>query len=227
MRLALKEKRPETSDTTSFFFESETPLSWQAGQFLRYTLEHSNPDERETKRYFTIASVPHEGFVMLTTRFSQDGSSFKRALRTLPIGGTIEAEGPDGDFVVEDPAEEFVFIAGGIGITPYRAILLDLDHKNIPMNVKLLYGNRNEEFVYKNLLEELRKKHPTFTIEYFVSPARIDEAAIRRAVPDLEKSLVYVSGPEPMVEAFEKMLSGMGIPEAHLKRDYFPGYDWP
>ncbi len=227
MRLTLIEKRRETSDTTSFLFQSESPFSWRAGQFLRYTLEHPNPDERKTKRYFTIASAPHEGVVMLSTRFSNDGSSFKRALEALSIGGTIEAEGPDGDFVVEDPAAEHVFIAGGIGVTPYRAILLDLDHRNLPMNVKLLYANRNEEFVYKSLLEELTKKHPTFMIEYFVSPAKIDEKAIRGAVPDLQKPIFYVSGPEPMVEAFEKLLIEMGIPDPHIKRDYFPGYDWP
>lgn len=129
MGLTLLEKHPEAGDATSFIFKPETPLVWQAGQFLHYNLLHQNPDERKAERYFTIASAPFEQNIWLTTRHMEKGSSFKAALFALPIGGNIEANGPEGDFVVNDLAREFIFIAGGIGITPYRSILLDLDQR--------------------------------------------------------------------------------------------------
>jgi ferredoxin-NADP reductase len=76
-------------------------------------------------------------------------------------------------------------------------------------------------------LDAIATRHPTLKIDYFIGDRRIDEAAIRAAVPDLAKPVFYISGPEPMVEAFEKMLKGMGVPDDHVKHDYFPGYDWP
>ncbi len=228
MNLILVRKQQEGPDTTSFFFKSDPPFMWNAGQFLHYTLPHANPDERKTERYFTISSAPHEGDIRLTTRFAgEKGSSFKKALQALPVGGSIQAEGPEGDFTVDDPAQECVFIAGGIGITPYRSMLSDLDHRGLPIHVTLLYANRTEDAVFKEELEALSKKHPTFKIHYFIGDARIDEAAIKKIVPDLQKPIFYVSGPEPMVQAFEKTLPDMGIREDHVKRDYFPGYDWP
>lgn len=223
MRLILIEKRQEAKDVTSFIFKPEVQFSWKAGQFLRYTLLHDNSDERGQDRYFTIASATFENNVMLTTR--EGVSSFKRALFSLPVGGQILAEGPKGNFVVNDPDLNYIFIAGGIGITPYRAILLDLEHNKLPINVKLLYGNQNPDFVFKTELDDLDKKYDTFSVRYFVEPERIGESAIKDALRDFNDPLFYISGPKPMVDAFKNMLQGMGISQEHIKLDYFPGYE--
>lgn len=230
MRLTLLAKKEETSDVTSFIFQPDQDLSWQAGQFLYYTLPHPDADDRKTQRYFTISSAPHEGHIMLTTRFAGEdkASTFKKAFFNMKMGDVIEADGLVGDFTLVDPERNHIFIAGGIGITPYRAILLDLDYKNLPINATLLYANKDKNnIVFRNELEVLAVKHPTFKIHYFFNPERIDEAAIKKIVPDLIKPIFYISGPEIMVEAFEKMLPKMGIPEANIKKDYFPGYSWP
>ena len=87
MKLILIAKRPETEGVMSFLFRSDAPLKWQAGQFLHYSLPHPDADDRGITRYFTIASAPFEGHVMLTTRFDGErSSSFKRALGQLPVG---------------------------------------------------------------------------------------------------------------------------------------------
>ncbi len=77
---------------------------------------------------------------MLTTRFAPKSSSFKKALKNLRRGDAVEAHDLEGDFVMDDSKKTFVFIAGGIGITPFRAILLDLDYNKKPLNVQLLYA---------------------------------------------------------------------------------------
>jgi hypothetical protein len=119
MNVILAAKRPEARDVTSFMFRSASPMKWQAGQFLQYSLpDTQGADERGMTRYFTIASAPFEGQIMLTTRFASERSStFKRALQHLPVGAAVVVGEPDGDFVVADPANKHVFIAGGIGIT--------------------------------------------------------------------------------------------------------------
>jgi ferredoxin-NADP reductase len=228
MKLTLVAKRPETYNVVSFMFRSDAPLSWQAGQFLHYTLPHPEADDRGTTRYFTIASAPFEKHVMLTTRFASEGSSsFKRALWQLPVGAAVEVCPPDGDFVLGDPSREHVLMAGGIGITPFRAILLDLDHHQIPINATLLYANRRADFVYQAEIDALADRHPRLAVRYLASPGRITKALIRGVAPDLVKPVFHVSGPEPFVETLGGMLSGLGVPDAHVKRDYFPGYDWP
>lgn len=227
MELTLREIRSETGDCSSFLFEPQRPLKWQAGQYLKYTLAHPDPDERGDSRYFSISSAPHERYVMLTTRFAECSSSFKRALQDLKPGNVISADELDGDFVLTNPRRDYIFVAGGIGITPFRAILLDLDHRDEPIHVTLLYANRNDDFPYKGELEALQAKHAGFHIEYFVRPRRIDEQVIREHQKKMRDPMIYVSGPEPMVEAFDKMLAQMGVPESQIKNDFFPGYDWP
>lgn len=227
MKLTLIEKRSEVGDVVTFIFKPEEKLVWRAGQYLHYTLPHGGADDRGEKRYFTIASAPHEGHVQITTRISSKHSTFKDHLNLLAVGESIEAEGLEGDFVVEDPAREMVLIAGGIGITPYRAMLLDMDHKGQVINAKLLYANRDENFVFQDELEALRAKHPYFSIQYFTGDRHIDELAIRREVSNLTTRLFYISGPEPMVKSLAEVLGGMGVPQEKIKLDDFPGYTWP
>ncbi|HZS32615.1 MAG TPA: FAD-dependent oxidoreductase [Methylomirabilota bacterium] len=227
MMLTLVGKRREAPDVTSFLFRSEGPLSWRAGQFLRYRLPHADPDGRGTARFFTIASAPHEGHVMLTTRFDPArGSSFKRALGALPVGAPVEVGKPAGDFVLADPEARHVLIAGGIGITPFRAMLVDLDHRELPLTATVLYAHRGAEAVYGDELAALHGRHPRLTVQDIVSPERITADVLRAAVAEFEAPTVYVSGPEPFVRAIESVLSALGVPEARVKRDYFPGYDW-
>lgn len=228
MNLTLTDKKKEAGDAISFHFSYEESLSWRAGQFLHYSLPHENPDNRGTERWFTIAAAPHERRVQLTTRMEANPqSTFKKKLGALPIGGTIEADSPAGEFVVEDPQKDYIFIAGGIGITPFRSILLDLHFRKEPINVMLLYANRTKDCVFQNELEGISRRKPSLRIHYFIDSNHIDENAIRARVLNLQKPLFYISGPEPMVQSFEKMLWGMNIPEALTVRDYFPGYTWP
>jgi ferredoxin-NADP reductase len=227
MKFTLSATKQEANDTFSFIFAPEQPLQWKAGQLLRYVLNHPNPDDRGVERFFSIASAPHEKHVMLTTRFAPKSSSFKKALKNLRPGGAIEAHDLEGDFVVDHRKKTFVFIAGGIGITPFRAILLDLEHNKTPMNVQLLYANRDNDFPYRKELEALRRRHPEFRMDYVVSPNRIDKKSIPQLVPDIEKPMFYVSGPEPMVESMDEILKKIGVPEERIKNDFFPGYEWP
>jgi ferredoxin-NADP reductase len=164
---------------------------------------------------------------MLTTRFAPKGSSFKKALKKLKLGDAIEAREKGGDFVLDHRRKMFVFIAGGIGITPFRAILLDLDRNRKPLNVQLLYANRDSDFPYRKELEALKKRHPEFRIDYIVSPDRVDEKTIPKLVPDMGSPVFYVSGPEPMVESLDKTLKKLGVSKKRVKNDFFPGYHWP
>jgi ferredoxin-NADP reductase len=225
MKLKLTARKKESPGVESFLFKPQEPLKWKAGQFLHYVLNHAATDDRGSDRWFTIASAPSERQVMLTTRFaSRAGSTFKKALKGLKRGDEIEVSDMDGDFTVDDPKKEYVFIAGGIGITPFRAILKEAAHAGKALRVTLLYANRKEVAAYKKELEGMAKRNPKFQIHYIFSPRRIDKEAIRELVPDLKRPMFYVSGPEPMVEGVGKLLKQMGVPAKRIKQDWFPGY---
>lgn len=242
MNLTLFDKRPEDQDTISFFFKAAEALNFRPGQFLRYHISDPAYDERGENRFFSIASAPFENTIQLTTKFMPvNGSTFKKDLQKLNIGDNIEAFGPNGHFSTEDTARKYVFIAGGIGITPFRSILLDLDHQGKPLNVTLLYANRTANPLFKNEFEILAKKHPEFKIYYLISnepvveqeltpnvkiiPGKIDENLIKSTILNLQSPIFYISGPEPMVLNFEEILKNMGVPKENTKRDYFPGYE--
>lgn len=231
MLLTLFEKKQETKGVMSFKFKSDESIKWRSGQYMFYTLPNDNPDNRGVTRYFTISSAPFEKFIMLTTRINDQSSSFKKSLTNMSIGDTIEASGPDGNFTidsdligVEHHNKNYVFIAGGIGVTPFRSILLDLDHKKLPVNVQLLYANSDNNIVFKDEFDSLIGKNPNFKIQYFISPARIDEKTFSTFNSQLSTLNFYISGPTKMVDEFSNMLKTLGVSEKNIKLDHFSGY---
>lgn len=224
MKFILSKKREEVPGVTTFVFAPEAPVSWQAGQYLHYVLPHE-ADERGKERWFTVSSAPFEGTPMITTRLAgEKGSTFKRALLALKAGDAIEADGPEGDFTLESASGPKVFIAGGIGITPFHSMLKQADHVGEAIDATLLYANRDERIVFKQEIDLYAAKHPEFKAHYLVDPERIDEASVRRFVPDLAAPTFFISGPEGMVKAIGSMLEGMGVAQARIKLDDFPGY---
>lgn len=225
MKLTLLEKKPETLDVVSFIFKPEEPATWKAGQFFHYVLHHRPTDERGSDRWFTISAAPYEDHVQITTRFTPEKSStFKNALKYLKEGDTIEISDLDGDFTLEDISKNYVFIAGGIGITPFRSILKQLEHEGKKIKATLLYANRDENIVFKKELEEIAAQNPDFSIHYIISPEHIDEEKIKSLVSNLTDSIFYISGPEPMVDGLGNTLKTMGILDNNIKQDWFPGY---
>jgi ferredoxin-NADP reductase len=225
MKLKLVDRKKESPGVESLIFKPDGPLAWKAGQVLHYVLNHAPTDDRGSDRWFTIASAPYERHVRLTTRFaSKEGSTFKKTLKGLKRGDEIEISDLDGDFLVTDPKASYVLIAGGIGITPFRAILKQAEHDGHPLNATLIYANRKEVSAYRHELDVMAKRNRKLKIHYLFHPRRIDQPTIQEIAPDLKRPLFYVSGPEPMVEGIGKLLEKMGVPKKHIKQDWFPGY---
>ena len=225
MKLTLIKRQIEVPGVESFFFEPAEPVAWRAGQFFHYVLHHRPTDDRGSDRWFTVSAAPSERTVRITTRFdAEHGSTFKKTLFGMKPGDAIETSELEGDFIFDEASSDSVFIAGGIGITPFRAILKDLDGRSAAPSITLLYANRDADFVYREELDGFAGKNPNLHIHYIVSPERIDLPKIEELVPDITKPIFYVSGPEPMVESLGGLLKDAGVPAEHIKQDWFPGY---
>lgn len=223
MKLVLKERRLETDGVETFAFGAETPITWLAGQFLHYVLPHNNADDRGIERWFTISSPPFAKWPAITTKyFGAQSSSFKQALFRLKIGDAIEADGPEGHFVLDPQAKQHVFIAGGIGITPYYSMLAQLDHDQNMPNITLLYANSDQNIVFKNQLDQIAAQNPNLQINYFVGKHIADDDL--KVLIGQAQTAFYLSGPRAMVAAYQNVLTGFNVPKESIRTDYFPGY---
>lgn len=233
--LTLKRREAVARDTESFWFEPSRRIGYTAGQFMEWQVSHTSPDDRGIRRYFTLCSSPTEKQIMLTTKFSTSSSTFKVALRALNIGDVIESTGVGGAFTLpNDRSIPCVFIAGGIGVTPFRSMIKYLLDKNMAQPVTLLYSARTvEDFAFRELFQEAVDRG-WLKVVYTITEAApygwlgkigpINEDLIISEAPTHKDSLIYISGPQPMVAAFEQLLSGMGVRSEQIKTDYFPGY---
>ncbi len=224
MKLKLIGRQRLFDDVETFVFKPEQPVDWQPGQYMHYVFAHADEDDRGEERWFTISAPPYQKNLSITTRFTAEkGSTFKKALRQLKPGVAIEADGPKGKFVIDDFSKKYVLIAGGIGITPYRSMLMQFEHDGRLPAIDLLWANRDDDFVFGNELSILEQKYSNFHIHKFVGGQRMTEADFQPYADDPD-TIFYVSGPEPMVENYADMLKEMDLSEERVKTDFFPGY---
>ncbi len=218
-----------------FIFKSDQRLAFAAGQYLEWTLPHEKPDARGNRRYFTIASSPTESEIHLGVKVYEPASTFKKGLLALTEGMQITASQVAGEFVLpHDTKEKLVFIAGGIGITPFRSITHYMLDTRDTRSVILLYSNKvAREVAYKDIFDRAEdmldfKAVYALTNEPTPIPGThhgiIDIELIKKEVPDFLERTFYISGPHGMVVAFEKTLNDLGIPPSHIKVDFFPGF---
>jgi ferredoxin-NADP reductase len=232
--LRLVQKHHEAENASSFLFEPEAPIRYEAGQYLRYTLPHTNPDNRGVARSFTIASFPAEPNIRVTTRLSEPPSTFKQALAHIEPGAILEANGPFGRFVYGQTDTPAVFIAGGIGITPFRSIIGDLASRKVRARITLLYSNRTADIPFRAFFDTLMPDWPELSVVYTVTQppedwqgprGRIDTTFIEQHVANLDHPLFFVSGPTALVQAMRGTLSEVGVHPSRVKHESFPGYD--
>ncbi|HEX7974559.1 MAG TPA: hypothetical protein VF498_09140 [Anaerolineales bacterium] len=234
--LHLKAKRQIAPNAFEFVFAPDQRMAFAPGQYMEWTLGHEEPDSRGNRRYFTLASAPTEPNLRLGVRFNDPSSTYKQAMLEMDQGDEIIAGQLSGDFTLpRHPKRPLVFIAGGIGVTPFRSMikyLLD-SHKHRP--VTLFYGNRTvKDIVYKDVFDQAERElgiHTIYIVEDTAGmPSRwrglvglISPRIIQTYAPNYRDSIFYISGPIVMVDAVKHMLHNMGIPDSQIKTDFFAG----
>lgn len=235
--LVLKEKRKIAADMYDFVFSSDRKFSFVPGQYMEWTLGHRGIDSRGNRRFFTIASSPTEDGVHLGVKFYPESSSFKRKLLSLKYGSIVVASSRGGDFTLpKDGKRKLIFIAGGIGITPFRSMIKYLIDRGEKRDITLFYSNKKmDDIAYAEIFNDARNKIGLRTIYTLTDleavlpnwPGRrgvVDAKMIQNYAPLYRESIFYISGPHGMVTAFEKTLKLMGVPRSQIKKDYFPGF---
>lgn len=237
--LKLKERIKAGADTYDFIFQKDKKFNFKPGQYMEWTLSHTHSDVRGVRRYFTLASSPTEPDIRLGVKFYDRPSSFKKALLALGVGEEIIASQKSGDFVLPKNIDtELVFIAGGIGITPFRSMVQYLLDKKEKRKITLLYSNKRvSDIAYKEIFDRAEKELGIKTL-YVITDELPDETiadsrtyngfinaeVLQKEVPEYMDKIFYISGPHSMVDAFEKTLKSIGVPRKNIKTDFFPGF---
>lgn len=220
MKVQFVKSEEITKDIRTFWFKPDKPFRYIAGQFIELYLPHKNPDDRGQKRWFTLSSPPNLGFVSITTKITLNRSSFKSTLAVLKKGDIVEMSQPMGDFILpKDKTIRIIFVAGGIGCTPYASILSDLQNKGENRIIKLFYAaNSHSEIAFKDIFKKLGQGFNRFVKKPLTA------AKVLEKVVSPQKTYFYISGPEPMVEQLQKDFLDKGIPKNRIYTDFFPGY---
>lgn len=242
MKITLIEKRKIAKGTAEYIFKPEKEIDWLPGQYFYWTIPDTKmkySDPRGNTHHFTICLSPTEGKNIAFATRLREKSNYKKSLESISVGQEIEGEGPEGTFVLDEHEKgEHVFLAGGIGITPFRSMIkYNVDKKLTDIKIKLLYANSvPEEIAFRKEIEDWANENEN--IEAFMTVShpensnqewkgltgRIDRQMIENTVRELTKPTFWVCGPPAMTEAMEKLLGGLRITSDRLRVEKFTGY---
>ncbi len=236
-QVRLKKKEDVAEGTMAFYFDKPAGFQFKPGQFANLTL--LNPPETDAEgnvRTFSIASAPYEEDLMFATRMRD--TAFKRVLRSMPLGTEITLGGPFGSFTLHsDASRPGVFLAGGIGITPFRSMILHASRSRFPHRLLLFYSNRRpEDAAFLRELEGVEKENTRYRFIGTMTQMQkskqkwagrtgfLDKQMLSESMDDLKGPIYYVAGPPPMVSAIGQALTVLGVSEDNIRSEEFAGY---
>jgi len=223
--IALRRREQVAEGTFAFYFDKPAGFSHQAGQNALLAL----PDGSEGHT-FTIASAPHERDLMFATRMRD--SAYKRALAAAPIGAKFKLDGPAGVMVLhEDEQRPAVFLAGGIGITPFLAMARDAEARLLSHRLLLIYSNRRpQDAAFLAELKHMQNRNFRMVATMTDAPdwqgekRMISRELVAEHVRELREPVFYFAGPPGLTMAVQGMLTDMGIKEDDMRSEEFYGY---
>ena len=223
--------------TMAFHFEKPPGFDFKPGQSADLTL--LNPPETDSEgniRTLSIASAPFENQLMFVTRMRD--TAFKRSLKKVPFGTAVKMDSAMGSFTLhKNSAKPGVFLAGGIGITPFFSVVRQADHDRITHKLYLFYSNRRpEDAPFLETLQKLEKTNPNFRLVGTMTEMPrskktwngetgwVDKEMLSKYLSNLRGPIYYIAGPPAMVTGVRKMLVAAGVDEDDIRTEEFAGY---
>jgi len=223
--------------TMAFHFTRPPGFEFRPGQSIDMTLvDPPETDGEGNTRAFSIASPPFENQLTVATRMRD--SAFKRVLRNASPGLEVKIESPGGSFTLHKNATKpAVFLAGGIGITPFLSMARQAAKEKALQRLYLLYSNRRpEDAAFLDILQELEKSNPNFKLictmtdmaksmkEWKGETGIVDKEMLSRHLTSLQGPIYYIAGPPAMVGGVRKMLVAANVDEDDIRTEDFAGY---
>jgi ferredoxin-NADP reductase len=235
MRATVKEKREVAKETLMVVFDlGGEVVDFRPGQYFWVELPNrGHDDEKGLRRHISVVTSPTErGVLGLATRLRD--SAFKRTLAELTVGDEVDVEQPKGTFVLpEDTDREYVFVAGGIGITVFHSMLRYIADEELPYRITLVFSNRDRESAaFLDELEELEQRIAGLRVVLTMTQdegwegetRHVDPAMLRDHLGTLDGHVFLVAGPPGMAKSVEQELKDAGVAEERVLASSFSGY---
>lgn len=219
--------------TIALHLKKPDGFTFKPGQAVYLTLpDLKEADGKGRVQAFSIASAPDDAELVIATRLTD--SAMKRGLANLPVGSPVEIEGPYGDLTLDgDATRPAAFLAGGIGVTPFRSLIRDASRHAPTRGLVLFYSNRSpEDAAFLPELEQAARDNPRFKLVATMTDAPdwqgehgfITREMIERHVGEIAAPVFYLAGPPAMVAAMQAMLKEAGVGTQNIRAEEFAGY---
>jgi ferredoxin-NADP reductase len=234
VRAVVRETREVAEGTLLALFAVEDYPDYRPGAYFWVELpDRGHDDEKGLRRHISLVTSPTEhGVVGLATRLRD--TAFKRTLAELEVGDEVQVEEPKGSFLLPEETDvEYVFVAGGIGITVFRSMLRYIADTGEPYRVTLVYSNRDRSSTpFLDELAELEQRIPGLRVVLTMTDdeawegerRRVDPAMLADVLGGLDGRTFLVAGPPAMAEGVADSLREAGVPEERVRADRFSGY---
>jgi ferredoxin-NADP reductase len=236
LETALLDRELVAERTMTFRFAKPGDWDFRAGQFIDITLiDPPETDAEGDTRGFSISSAPSEGVIAITTRLRD--TAFKRSLQAMPAGTEVKIEGPFGDLRLHNASRPAVVLTGGIGITPFRSIVVEtIRTGGLRYRMVIFYANRRpRDAAFLDELRELARQEPNLTLVPTMSAVEagdawrgerghIDESMLGRHLDGVTGAIYYLTGPPGLVHGLRTMLVDAGVDEDDIRAEEFTGY---
>ena len=233
----LSQRREVAEGTMAFHLERPAGFQFKAGQYMNVTLiDPPETDAEGNTRSFSIASAPFEADLVFASRMRN--TAFKHTFKTSDLRRELRISGPFGSFTLHTNASRpAVFLVGGIGITPFRSIILQATKDKLAHKLYLFYANRRpEDAAFLDELQTVEKQNPNYKFVGTMTDMRnsqrvwqgetghITPQMLTKWIPDLKGPIYYSAGPPGMVAAMRQLLANSGVGEDDIRTEEFTGY---
>jgi predicted ferric reductase len=210
--------------------ENRARFEFFPGQFQFLTFYRG---KRSEEHPFTISSSPTQsGFVTSSIKESGD---FTRTIKEIRVDERVAIQAPFGRFsyVLHPKEHDLVFIAGGIGITPFMSMLRHMRDTNADKDILLLYANvSKQDIVFREELDAIAAgKNPRLNVVYVLNNptaewlgerGSIDRGLIQKHCQgDVRTRSFYICGPPPMMTALIATVIELGVPSSRVRSERF------
>lgn len=206
-KLSFVKKQHENNDVYTFYFTRPKGMNYKAGQHGIFLLGLRRPHP------FSVSSAPDEEYVTITTHTDRK-SRFKHRLMELKVGDSITVVGPVMNFAFRNDGRRNVFLAQGVGITPFRSMLVHA-HTRLPGNEVTLVHVDGAEHLFRGVTQEYATKsfYPTNPDEFRDAVTRLDN-----------DQWYFLSGSPKYIAATKELLVKKGVNPSDIVTDSFLGY---
>jgi ferredoxin-NADP reductase len=225
------------SDVMIIRVEEPAGFEFLAGQYCAITVPDMGfHDDRGLQRTFSIASSPLEKDLLFAMKVSE--SALKKTIAEMSPGDDVALEKPLGSLILpKETAVPLVFLAGGVGITPFRSMMRYATDAGTGHSITLFYSSQTpEETPFLEELQQIPGQNPQIVTIITMTRAREDRSRwsglttrvnadmIKEGCKSWETAAYYIAGPPGMTTALSQTLQGMNIPPERIKTELFAGY---